>query len=56
VSGIQKVGININERNTILVSPTSYRYNFVNQDDILLKGSVGDGNVTKVYANEYALK
>ncbi len=48
--------INLDEKNTILVSPTPYKYNFITQDDILLKWNVNNSNVTKVYVNDYALK
>lgn len=39
---------------TYIVSPTTKKYNFVSQDNILLKGKV-DADVSAVYINDYKL-
>ncbi len=48
--------IDVNKQTSIVTAPSTLKYNFISQDDILLKGKVENSNVDAVYINDYKLK
>lgn len=51
-----KPSLNLDEPLSVIVSPTTKKYNFVTEDDILLKWDVKDSQVEAVYVNDYKLQ
>jgi ABC-type transport system substrate-binding protein len=54
--GIPKAEIDITKQAKLVFSPSTTVYNFVSQDDVLLKWKVIDSDVQAVYVNDYKLK
>lgn len=52
----QKQGIDLHKQTSLVFAPSTLKYNFISQDDILLKGKVNNQSVEAVYINDYKLK
>lgn len=48
--------VNLDEELTTIVSPTTKKYNFVLEDDILLRWKVEDTSIEVIYVNDYKLQ
>lgn len=48
--------INLDEALTTIVSPTTKKYNFITEDDVLLKWKVEDASIEAIYVNDYKLQ